>query len=160
MSHTGSNCEVQSQSHGSVDCPIQRLRLSTPKTHVGNRAFVSRLSRSRVLRLCSSSLGQGRLCGPIYTIDDVRHTSATVGTEHLDGDDIGSFCDSIFTRSNSSGAVSSVTVTVLVDVVLRNGLSPRCPTFELDVFDVDTSVNDVDIDTFASIAFVLVLCEG
>jgi len=55
--------------------------------------------------------------------------------------------------------VRAVAIAILIDVRLGNGLTPRCATLEFDVVDVDTGVNDVDINTFSSTLFVLVLGE-
>lgn len=54
----------------------------------------------------------------------------------------------------------SVTIVVVVDVIPGNRLAPRRTTFELVVTDMDTSVNDVDIDTLARIGIILILGEG
>jgi hypothetical protein len=56
--------------------------------------------------------------------------------------------------------VGSVTIVVLVDIILGNRLAPRRTTSELVMSDMDTSVNDVDIDTLASIIIILILGEG
>ena len=56
--------------------------------------------------------------------------------------------------------MGSVTIVVLVDIVLGNRLAPRRTTTELFVLNIDTSVNDVDIDTLARIGIVLILGEG
>ena len=56
--------------------------------------------------------------------------------------------------------MGSVTIVVLVDIIPGNRLAPRRTTFELFVIDMDTSVNDVDINTLARIAIILILGEG
>jgi hypothetical protein len=56
--------------------------------------------------------------------------------------------------------VGSVTIVVLVDIIPGNCLAPRCTAFELVVINMDTSVNDVDIDTLAAIGIILILGEG
>ena len=53
-----------------------------------------------------------------------------------------------------------MTVVVLINVVLRNRLAPRSPAVELGVFDVDTCVDDVDIDALTAVLLELVLREG
>ena len=53
-----------------------------------------------------------------------------------------------------------VAVVVLVDIILRNRLAPRRATFELSMTNIDTSVDDVDIDTVAPTSLKLVLGEG
>ena len=52
-----------------------------------------------------------------------------------------------------------MTVAVLVCVILRNGLSPRGTPLEIDVVDVGSSINDVDIDAFAAVFGIEVLVE-
>jgi len=56
--------------------------------------------------------------------------------------------------------VGSVTIVVFVDIIPRNRLAPRRTTFELLVIDIDTSVDDVYIDTLARIGIILILGEG
>jgi hypothetical protein len=56
--------------------------------------------------------------------------------------------------------MSSVTVSILVDVVLWDGLAPGSPTLELDVVDVDTGVDDVDVNALTASRVVLVESEG
>ncbi len=56
--------------------------------------------------------------------------------------------------------MGSVTIVVLVDVILGNRLAPRRTAFELLVMNIDTSVNNVDIDTLARIDIILILGKG
>lgn len=56
--------------------------------------------------------------------------------------------------------MGSVAIVVIVNVIQRNGLAPRCTSFELFVLDIDTGVNDVDIDAFATGALIFVLIES
>ena len=56
--------------------------------------------------------------------------------------------------------MGSVTIVVFVDIIPRNRLAPRRTTFELLVIDIDTSVDDVYIDTLARIGIILILGEG
>lgn len=56
--------------------------------------------------------------------------------------------------------MGSVTIVVLVDIILGNRLAPRCTTFELLVLNMDTSVNDVDIDTVPPIGIKLIFGES
>ena len=50
-------------------------------------------------------------------------------------------------------------VRVDVLIVLRNSLAPVRTAFKFDVIDVDTSVNDIDVDALATARVVLVLGE-
>jgi hypothetical protein len=54
----------------------------------------------------------------------------------------------------------TMTVSILVDVVLGDRLSPRSSALELDVVDVDASVDNVDVDALSGGLVVLVLGEG
>jgi hypothetical protein len=53
-----------------------------------------------------------------------------------------------------------VTIVVQVDIVFGNRFAPRRTTSELVVLNIDTSVNDVDIDTLAPIFVKFILGEG
>ena len=53
-----------------------------------------------------------------------------------------------------------MTIVVLVDIILGNRLAPRRTIFKLVVVNIDTGVNDVDIDTLARIGIILILGEG
>jgi len=54
----------------------------------------------------------------------------------------------------------AVSVAILVSVTLWNGLAPSCTALEVEMSSVGSSVNDVDINTFATISSVQVLVEG
>lgn len=56
--------------------------------------------------------------------------------------------------------MSAVAVSVLVKIVLGDGLAPFGAALELDVVDVDTSVNNVGINAFAAMTVVDVLETG
>ena len=51
-------------------------------------------------------------------------------------------------------------VSVLVNIVLRNGIAPGCTTLALDMVDVDADINNVRVNTLAIFEFVLVESEG
>lgn len=53
----------------------------------------------------------------------------------------------------------AMSVAVLVWVVFWNGLAPMCTAFEIDMVGEGTSIDYVDINTFASIFRVEVLAE-
>jgi hypothetical protein len=55
--------------------------------------------------------------------------------------------------------VGSVAIVVFVKVILRDSLAPRCTSFELLVVNIDTSIDDVDINTLATIGVIFVLAE-
>ena len=56
--------------------------------------------------------------------------------------------------------MSAVTVAVLVFVIKRYCFTPRSSTFKIDVLDIGSSVNDVDIDTFSAFSSVKIFVEG
>ncbi len=43
-----------------------------------------------------------------------------------------------------------MTVAVLVNIVVRNGLAPQSATLKVNVSNIDAGINDVDIDALAS----------
>ena len=53
--------------------------------------------------------------------------------------------------------MSSVAIGIDVSVVLGDCFAPLGSALELDVIDVDTSVNDVDVNAFATMAIVDIL---
>ena len=96
----------------------------------------------------------------INTSDDVTHGTTSVATKDLDGDDVGGLSDTIFGRSDGTGTVSTVTVAVLINIVLGNGSAPLRTALKFFVANVDTSVDDVDINTLTAVGVVDVLLEG
>jgi hypothetical protein len=51
-------------------------------------------------------------------------------------------------------------IVILINVIRGDSLAPRCTSFELVVVNMDTSVNDIDIDTLAAAWVMFVLGEG
>ena len=56
--------------------------------------------------------------------------------------------------------MSSVTIIVAVDAVGGNGLPPPRTTFEFHMFDIDTSIDDVDVNTLSAIRIIFVYRGG
>jgi len=60
--------------------------------------------------------------------------------------------------------MSSVTIIVAVDAVgssaFGNGLPPPRTTFEFHVVDIDTSIDDVDVNTLSAILIIFVYRGG
>lgn len=119
------------------------------------------------------------LSGPDDASDDIRHGSTAVGAEDLNGGDGGCLGDTVLeaqlsdrfphcrlravpylARCDCTRTVSTMTVAVNVLVVLRNSLAPTSTTLEFLVVNEHTSVDNVDIDAFATMCIVLVLGEG
>ena len=153
-----------SEVHAGVDSPIygivQSLGLATTQRHVGNGTFVLGLPGGGVFSLSSGELARSPLGGPQNTTDDIRHGATSVGTQNLDGKEIDSLSNTVLARTDGTSTVSSVTVSVLVDIILRDGLAPGSTTLKLDVVNVDTGVYDVHINTLAARRVVLVEGES
>lgn len=52
-----------------------------------------------------------------------------------------------------------MTVSVLIDIIGGHGLSPHGTTLKFDVVDVDTGVDDIDINALSTLFLVNVLVE-
>lgn len=116
------------------------------------------LSGCLELCLCCGSLlsGSGGRVGD--TTNDVGHGTASIGAENFHGDEVGTLGNTESGTSNGTSAVRAVTVAVLIDVV-RDGLAPGGTTLEVDVLDIDAGINDVHVDTLASLSRVEILGE-
>lgn len=173
---SSSDGKVKTRLDGLVDSIVEGLDFATTERHVGDGALVLGLSGSGELSSGFGGLGGGIFSSPSGNIissdsttlcladshntgNDVTHASRSVASQNLDGNNLGSFGNTVLSASNGTSAVGSVTVSVLVDVVLGDGLSPRSSAFKLDVLDVDTSVHNVRSNTFTTIGVVDVLCE-
>lgn len=158
--HTSCNSKVNAAIDSTVQSLVQSFGLATTKGHVGNRALVRCLAR--LLKLVCGSLGLSHslLNGPYNTGHDVAHRTAAVAAEHLDSNDMCRLGDTVCTRGNGSRTVCTVAVSVNIFIVQWNSLAPMCTTFEFGVINVNTGVDDVDIDALAALRIVLVLGEG
>lgn len=156
----GSDSEVKPSVDGAVDSLVESPGLATSKRHVGDRALVLRRPGGLELSESSGSLLHSGISGENDARDDIRHGAGAVRTEDLDGDDIGGLSNTVLPGSDGTSTVSTVTVVVLIDIVLRNGLAPRGTALELGVVDVDTSVDDVNVDALTTIGRVLIASEG
>ena len=88
----------------------------------------------------------------VYTLAIAREVSPLVAQRRSTNSD----------RPLRSGRRIVTGVSVVVpggDVVLGDSLSPGGPTLELDVVDVDTGVDDVDVNTLTASRVVLVESE-
>jgi hypothetical protein len=52
-----------------------------------------------------------------------------------------------------------VTIAILIGIALWDGLAPACATLEVDMLDVGTGINYVDVNTLAAVRRVVVLVE-
>jgi hypothetical protein len=148
--------KVNTSADSSVDGSIESLGLTTTKRHVGDRALEALALAVLGLLLLLEMAGGSKL----DTLDNVGHGSGTVRSEDLDGVDVGLLGNTVLLTSDSAGAVSTVTVAILIGVARGNGLTPVGTTLKVNVVDVGTSVNDVGIDTLTTIGRVEVLVEG
>jgi hypothetical protein len=152
----GGNGEVDTSVDGGVDGLVEERRLATTQAHVGSRA----LEALSLALLRDADLLGVRLGGVLDTLNDVGHGAGAVGAQDLDGLDVGLLGDTVLLAGNSTRAVCSVSVAILIGIALRDGLSPRRTTLEVDVVDVGAGVNDVDVNTLATVLGVEVLVEG
>lgn len=146
-----------------VDClvngVIERLGLATAKRHICNRTLVLALTRLLELLESGSSLCSRLLRYPNDTTNDVAHGSTTVASEDFHSNDVRRLGDTVLARRNCAGAVCTVTVGVLINIILRNGSTPARTTLELNMVDVDTGVDDVNVNTLATMGIVFILFE-
>jgi hypothetical protein len=140
----------------SVDSLVKDGGFATAQAHVGSRA----LEALSLALLGDADLLEVGLGGVLNTLDDVGHGARAVGAEDLDGLDVSLLGDTVLLAGNSARAVCSVSVAILVCITLRDGLAPRRATLEVDVVNVGACVNDVDINTLATVLGVEVLVEG
>jgi hypothetical protein len=153
---TGGNSEVDTSVDSSVDSLVKDGGFATAQAHVGSRA----LEALSLALLGDADLLEVGLGGVLNTLDDVGHGARAVGAEDLDGLDVSLLGDTVLLAGNSARAVCSVSVAILVCITLRDGLAPRRATLEVDVVNVGARVNDVDINTLATVLGVEVLVEG
>ena len=153
---TGGNGEVDTGVDGSVNSLVEQRRLAATQAHVGSRA----LEALSLALLGDADLLGVRLGGVLDTLDNVGHGAGAVGAEDLDGLDVGLLGDTVLLAGNSTRAVCSVSVAVLIEITIGDSLAPRRTTLEVDVVDVGTGVNDVDVNTLATVFGVEVLVEG
>lgn len=146
---------------GFVNSIVQGLRPSTSKTHVGNRALVVRLS-------CSSDFGSSRdslrlsLSGsPDNATNDIRHAAASVGSQDPDSNDFRLLGHAVLAGGNGASAVGTVAIGIFFStIIVGNGLTPGRAAFKLHVVDVDTSIDDININAVTAIIIVEVLGKG
>ena len=148
---TGSDSEVKTSVDSSVDSEIQSAGGTTAKGHVGNAT----------LELLVTLLGllDVRLSGPLNTLDHIGHGAGAVGAEDLDGVDVGLLGNTVLLTGDGTGAVGSVTVSILIGITLRDGLTPGGTALEVNVLNVGTGVDHVGIDTLTTLLGVEVLVE-
>jgi hypothetical protein len=150
-----SDGEVHTRVDSPVDGIVQSLGHTTTQRHVGDGTLMLCLPGGSVFGLGSGELVSSVLGSPQDTGNNVTHSAASVGTQDLDG-----LGNTVLARTNSTRAVDSVTIAVLVDAILQDGLAPRGATLKLDVVDADTGIDDVHVDTFTAHRVVIVESES
>jgi hypothetical protein len=78
------------------------------------------------------------MCNLHNTSDDIAHTPTAVRAQNLHSNDLCGLGNTVLSRGDGTRTVRTVTVSVLVHIVLGNGLTPSCSALELNVVDVDT----------------------
>lgn len=139
---TSSNNEGHASVDGSGDSGVDGRGLATTERHAGDG-------------LGALALVPGSVGGPLDTRDDTGVGARAIGTEDLDGDDIGLLGDTVGAAGDGASAVSSVAVAISVGGVGEVG-APAGTAAELGVADLDTSVDNVDINTLAGLGIVVV----
>lgn len=148
--------KVNTSADSSVDGSIESLGLTTTKRHVGDGALEALALAVLGLLLLLEMAGGSEL----DTLDNVGHGSRAVRSEDLDGINVGLLGNTILLTGDSTGAVGTVTVAILIGIAGGDGLTPVGTTLEVNVVDVGASVNNVGIDTLTTIGRVEVLVEG
>ena len=155
---TGSDGEVETGLDGTVHSGIESWRLAASERHVGSRALEA---LGLLLAILSGlDLLDVLLSSPLDTLDDIGHGSRSVGSEDLNGVDVGLLGDTVLLTTDGTGAVSSVSVSISILVASWDSLPPVGTTLEVDVLGVGSGVNDIDINTLSSVLGVEVLVEG
>lgn len=99
------------------------------------------------------------LRSPRDTGNDIGHGSTAIGAENLDGNEVCLLGDTILARSNGTGTVRTVTVAVLIFIVGWDGFPPGGATLEFFVVDVDTGIDDVNVNTLATVYIIYIARE-
>lgn len=150
------NGEVNTRADSGVDGGVESLGLATTKRHVGDGALealaLAVLGSLDLLKVLGGSV--------LNTLDDVGHGAGAVGAEDLDGVDVGLLGHTVLLTGDGTRAVSAVAVTVDILVAAGDGLTPLGTALEVDVLGVDTSVNDIGVNTLTALGSVQVLVEG
>ena len=154
---TSSDGEVDASVDSSVDGLVKNGRLATTKRHVGGASLEALLALALLLR---RHLFQVSLGSVLDTLDDIGHGAGAVGAEHLDSVNVCLLGNTVLLATDSAGAVSTVSVSILISIAGGDGLAPLGTTFKVDVVDVGAGVDDVDVNTLTALGGVEVLVEG
>jgi hypothetical protein len=145
---TSGHSEVDTSLNSTIYSTVKSGRLATTERHVGGRALEALLSLLGLLSVCIGS--------PFDTLDNICHGSRAIGSEDLNSVDVGLLGNTILLSSDSTGAVSSVSVSILIGIVGRDSLAPVRSALEINVLIVGSSVNNIDINTLSTISGIQV----
>ena len=148
---TSGHSEVDTSSDSTINCTVKSGGFAASKRHVGSRALEALLSFLYFLGV--------RVGGPFNTLDDICHASRAIGFEDLDSVDIGLLSDAILGASNRAGAVSSVSISILISLVSWDSLTPVCSASKVNVVDAGSGINNVNIDALTRIGGIEVFTE-
>jgi len=148
---TGSNSEVNTSVNSGIHSEIQGAGATTTERHVGNATLELLVA---LLGLLDVSLGR-----PFNTLDDIGHSTRAVRAKNLDSVNVGLLGNTELLAGNSTRAVSSVTVSILIGITLGDGLAPVSTALEVNVLGVGASINNVGIDTLTTLLGIQVLVE-
>lgn len=152
-----SDGKVNANINSCVDSLVKGRRLATTQAHVGRAALEALTSLTFLSGLDGRQMSLG---GNVNTLDDIRHGAGTVGPQDLDSFDMGLLRNAVLLAGRGTGAVSSVAIAIFIRIVCRDSLAPCCTALEVDVINVSARVDNVDIDTLATISCIQVLVEG
>ena len=156
----GGDGEVHPGVDGLVNSVVQGLGLTATQGHIGDGTLMLRPPGGSVLSCGGSELLSSLLSSPQHTGNNITHSPASVGTQDLDGNQVDSLGNTVLARTDGTSAVSAVTITILVDVILGDRLAPRGTTLELNMVDVDAGIDDVHVNTLTAGRVVVVQSES
>jgi len=72
---------------------------------------------------------------------------------------VGFLGDTVFLASNSTRAVSSVSISILIGITGWDSLTPVSPVFEVNVSSAGSCINNVNVNTLSTIRGINVFVE-
>ena len=90
--------------------------------------------------------------GPLNALYYIGHGPRSVRSEDLDGVNIGLLGNTVLGAGDSTGAVSSVSISILISIVGWDGLTPVGAALKVNVLSVGSGINDIDINTLTCIS--------
>jgi len=118
-----------------------------------------RLPHGGVLGLGSGKLVSRLVSSPQDSTNNVSHSTASVRTQDLDGNEVGCLGNTVLARTDGTSTVGPVAIAVLIDII-RDGHAPGRATLKLRMMDVDAGIDNLGVDTLTAGRVVLVASEG